>query len=197
MEGWLYKKGAIGFGGEKKRWCVLEEKGSQGVLRYYGKPDLKSLKGSIRLAEMTDVEEHGDATFDVACKNRVFHLRAETVEDAKRWATYLRAKSQGVPAASPVDDDREVTGSPWLVDGVWLDGNAPAPIRMVADLGHLEGMRNGEHCAHVRLADGSTFSVDGLSKPRRPRPGARRREPRRGVTGGGARAAAAAAARSV
>jgi len=163
MEGWLYKKGAIGFGGEKKRWCVLEEKGSQGVLRYYGKPDLKSLKGSIKLAEMTDVEEHGDATFDVACKNRVFHLRAETVEDAKRWATYLRAKSQGVPAASPVDDDREVTGSPWLVDGVWLDGNAPAPIRMVADLGHLEGMRNGQHCAHVRLADGSTFSVDGLT----------------------------------
>ena len=92
MEGWLYKKGAVGFGGEKKRWCVLEEKGSQGVLRYYGKPDLKSLKGSIKLAEMTDVEEHGDATFDVACKNRVSHLRAETVEDAKRWAAYLRAK---------------------------------------------------------------------------------------------------------
>ena len=98
MEGWLWKKGHIGLGTEKKRWCVLEEKGSQGVLEYYSKADRKSLKGTIKLAEMTDVEDHGDGTFDIACKNRCFHLRAATAAEATRWVDYVRDRGQGVAA---------------------------------------------------------------------------------------------------
>jgi len=57
MEGWLYKKGAIGFGGEKKRWCVLEEKGSQGVLAHGG-PDARA---DARADLVADPPPHGHA----------------------------------------------------------------------------------------------------------------------------------------
>ena len=41
--------------------------------------------------------------------------------------------------------------------GAWVDERAPAPLRTVAALGAVP---DGEHAAHVRLADGSTLTAD-------------------------------------
>jgi len=41
--------------------------------------------------------------------------------------------------------------------GAWVDERAPAPLRTVAALGIVP---DGEHAAHVRLADGSTLTAD-------------------------------------
>ena len=41
--------------------------------------------------------------------------------------------------------------------GAWVDERAPAPLRTVAALGSVP---DGEHAAHVRLADGSTLTAD-------------------------------------
>ena len=50
-----------------------------------------------------------------------------------------------------------------MVDGAWLDGRAPAALKTVAALGPLGDV--GPHAAHVKLADGTILSVDGLAAP--------------------------------
>ena len=136
MEGWLYKKGGVT--GEKKRWCVLEERGSQGVIKYFTAQNCKTMKGTIKLSEMTEIEDHGDGTFDLACQMRVFHLRAESSAKAGEWVAYIRSRGQGVPsaAAAPPPPERGADGVPWMVDGVWLDAGPERRNERGASLAH-------------------------------------------------------------
>ena len=75
--------------------------------------------------------------------------------------------------SSSSDEEEENTGIPWMIDGAWVDQRAPAPLRTVAALGAVP---DGEHAAHVRLADGSTLTRTPLlvNKSRSLLPGRRR-----------------------
>ena len=155
-QGWLHKKGGTALSAERKRWFVLQGAGSEATLRY-SKEVNGGHRGTIRCEDIRGVVQDENA-LDIYTPDRTYHVRASSEQSAGQWATVIRCAAAGAEEVeSSSDDEDENTGIPWMIDGAWVDQRAPAPLRTVAALGSVP---DGEHAAHVRLADGSTLTAD-------------------------------------
>ena len=157
-QGWLHKKGGTALSAERKRWFVLQGAGSEATLRY-SKEVNGGHRGTIRCEDIRGVVQD-ENTLDIYTPDRTYHVRASSEQSAGQWATVIRCAAAGaeeVESSSSDEEEDENTGIPWMIDGAWVDQRAPAPLRTVAALGAVP---DGEHAAHVRLADGSTLTAD-------------------------------------
>jgi hypothetical protein len=156
-QGWLHKKGGTALSAERKRWFVLQGAGSEATLRY-SKEVNGGHRGTIRCEDIRGVVQD-DNTLDIYTPDRTYHVRASSEQSAGQWATVIRCAAAGAEEVESSSDEEEDenTGIPWMIDGAWVDQRAPAPLRTVAALGAVP---DGEHAAHVRLADGSTLTAD-------------------------------------
>uniref|UniRef100_A0A663MYP7 Myosin X n=2 Tax=Athene cunicularia TaxID=194338 RepID=A0A663MYP7_ATHCN len=89
--GWLYKKGGgmstLSRRNWKRRWFVLRES----KLMYFENDSEEKLKGTIdirRAKEIVDIHEKENA-LDIVTEDRVYHIVAESPEDASGWFNVL------------------------------------------------------------------------------------------------------------
>nr|XP_009932442.1 PREDICTED: unconventional myosin-X-like [Opisthocomus hoazin] len=89
--GWLYKKGGgmstLSRRNWKRRWFVLRES----KLMYFENDAEEKLKGTIdirRAKEIVDIHEKENA-LDIVTEDRVYHIVAESPEDASGWFNVL------------------------------------------------------------------------------------------------------------
>ncbi|XP_030309911.1 unconventional myosin-X-like isoform X3 [Calypte anna] len=89
--GWLYKKGGgmstLSRRNWKRRWFVLRES----KLMYFENDSEEKLKGTIdirRAKEIVDIHEKENA-LDIVTEDRVYHIVAESPEDASDWFNVL------------------------------------------------------------------------------------------------------------
>ncbi|XP_075682880.1 unconventional myosin-X [Rhinoderma darwinii] len=90
-QGWLYKKGGgsstLSRRNWKKRWFVLR----QSKLMYFESDSEEKLKGTIELRGAKEIidntgKENG---IDIVVENRIYHLIAESPEDASQWFSVM------------------------------------------------------------------------------------------------------------
>ena len=89
----------------------------------------------------------------------MYHCRAADAKEAEAWGAAIQKHVP--PKKRSANKSEEKVGVPWMIEGAWLDGHPPAPLRTVADVGILDVA--SAHEAHVRLADGTTLSAEGLA----------------------------------
>ena len=171
MEGWLWKKSKIGLQVSRRRWCTLSPSTLKIFTTRSKDTSPENLRGTIRIKDITEVVLGDDFEIFVACKFRVYEFRAEGDEDSAKWVRLLKKAARldlGRGRVSTMNSSL-VDGSfgiPWMIDGAWIDGVPPCPLKIEADAGPLSALEKtegGGHTAHVRLSDGSTFSCQGLS----------------------------------
>jgi len=164
MEGWVWKKSMLGLGTARRNYAILE----YDTLSFYSiKPTSPVEKADhIRLKlmkdDITEIELLEDKTIVLGCRFRVYEMRSENGDvEAERWVSQLRvATGKNLTSVRPSAGTLEEHGIPWMVDGAWLDEMLPSPLTMVTKV-NLKSEKD-QHAAHVRLADGSTFTVEGL-----------------------------------
>ncbi|KFW80123.1 Unconventional myosin-X, partial [Manacus vitellinus] len=135
--GWLYKKGGgmstLSRRNWKRRWFVLRES----KLMYFENDSEEKLKGTIdirRAKEIVDIHEKENA-LDIVTEDRVYHIVAESPEDASGWFNVLsRVHSATAQQLREMQDEqanpKNAVGTldVGLIDSVCASDNPDSPI---------------------------------------------------------------------
>ena len=163
IAGWVWRKSMLGLGTARRNYCVLD---SNKTMYFYSVKPKSPVEASDHLRlkltseDITEIELLEDKTIVLGCRFRVYEMRSENGDlEAERWVEALR-EATGIGNNGGAGGMIEEGGIPWMVDGAWLDEMLPAPLTMVTKV-NLSPNKE-KHSAHVRLADGSTFTVEGL-----------------------------------
>ena len=175
ISGWVWRKSLLGLGTARRQFAVLD---NNKTMYFYSVKPMSPVEASDNLRlkltsdDITEIELLEDKTIVLGCKFRVYEMRSENGDlEAVRWVEALReaiGMEKGDSRSAGGGGGRlEENGIPWMVDGAWLDEMLPAPLTMVTKVNlspknSSREKKKKKHSAHVRLADGSTFTVEGL-----------------------------------
>ncbi|GMI29214.1 hypothetical protein TeGR_g9249 [Tetraparma gracilis] len=183
--GWLHKKAFMNLGTTERLYFTLTEN----HLSYYASPPPSSpssapppdARNHVPLGDIQSLNRaSGGSSMTIVTWYRTYSLKAGTPAEIDAWMRHFSKILQG---SAQVTDDYSSGGTmnpmkpsmssnglfapgdqasaPWLIDDAWLDSEAPLNLTLTAAIPAVSpDLGDAGHHVHVRLADGSVFSVD-------------------------------------